>query len=611
MDRILLFIIATVILSATDVLAQRFFIGCWFRHGQATFQNIAEAVENGFSLIISSGNIEENKKTLTWCSKNGVQAVLVDDRIVSSSGRRRDYARILHEVVSDYGFQPALWGYYVKDEPSTRDFRWLSSVNKLLTEKDRERILLINLPGNNRRIKQLGKASYEEYIDEFCRVVRPRIISFKSYAPMPDSDKTDLIENLEIIRRQSIKHSIPFCCVFVLSLQGSSRNHWKDDLRQQIYTCLAYGARGLIYRCSEAPDGTEPEHSEATSSAEEAISATYEYENTRQINAEVMKLAQTLARLKCMAVYHAGDIPLGTKALPEKGLISKISDGEFVIGQFDSNTGQKYALLVNRNARSVTRASVHFSQKVRLWEVSPLTGRLRPIVVYDEGAGSRWNAIFEAGQGRLLLIDTPQNLPILHWQDIPKFRPRVMLNPSCQFANVIRGPGGEELYNEGLNMYDIALKVRDELLRDGRVDVFISRSARDQAVSLRYETELTRSLNCDVLVSLHSDATGDGTPGGGTWTFYADENEGKRLAECVQIPLLEAIRTFYPEVQFRGIRTHWYRLWVLWEAGCPASLTEVLFHTNPREREMLKDPKLQDIMAKAIARGILNYLGLS
>ena len=189
-------------------------------------------------------------------------------------------------------------------------------------------------------------------------------------------------------------------------------------------------------------------------------------------------------------------------------------------------------------------------------------------------------------------------------------RPRVMLNPSCQFGNIIKGEDGELLYNEAHNMYEIALKVRDELTRDGRVDVFVSRESRDQHVALYQETGLTRSLNCDALVSLHSDATGTDDPGGGTWTFYAEEGEGKRLAECVQMPLLDALRSFYPEVEFRGIRTHWNRLRVLWESGCPASLTEVLFHSNPKEREMLKDSVLQRVMAQAIAKGILDYFKL-
>ncbi len=142
---------------------------------------------------------------------------------------------------------------------------------------------------------------------------------------------------------------------------------------------------------------------------------------------------------------------------------------------------------------------------------------------------------------------------------------------------------------------------------DGRVEVFLSRKFRYSKSTLREETDLAKSLQCDILVALHSDADPNGGEGGGTWTFYADESYGKRLAECVQMPLLKAIRSFYPDVKFNGIRTHWNRLWVLHEAGCPACLTEILFHSNPIEREMLKNPAYQSIMAEGIASDILKY----
>ena len=189
--------------------------------------------------------------------------------------------------------------------------------------------------------------------------------------------------------------------------------------------------------------------------------------------------------------------------------------------------------------------------------------------------------------------------------------PRVMLNPSCQFSNVVTDELGEDIYNEALTMYDIALAVHQELKCDGRVDVYLSRDSREESSTLRRETQLAPSLNCDAFVSLHSDATGEeDNPGGGTWSFYADD-EGKRLAESVQTRLLESIRSFYPEVIYRGVRTHWKRLWVLHETPCPAALTEVLFHGNPKERQMLNDPDRQGTMARAIARGILDYFSLT
>ena len=186
-----------------------------------------------------------------------------------------------------------------------------------------------------------------------------------------------------------------------------------------------------------------------------------------------------------------------------------------------------------------------------------------------------------------------------------------MISPSAQFGNVVLDDHGVEVYNEALVMHDYAAAVADELRKDGRVEVFISRESRDKHVTLKQETDLARSLNCDAFVALHSDATGkEDDPGGGTWSFHADD-EGKRLAECVQAPLLEAIRSFYPDALFRGIRAHWKRLWVLHENNCPAALVEILFHSNPREREMLKDPGPRDVMAKAIAHGIMDYFGLN
>ena len=184
-----------------------------------------------------------------------------------------------------------------------------------------------------------------------------------------------------------------------------------------------------------------------------------------------------------------------------------------------------------------------------------------------------------------------------------------MINPSNQFGNVMNDENGKEIYNEGMNMFLIAQRVQAYLQQDGRVDVFMTRNSQTQETTLREETALTRSLNCDMLFAMHSDAPGGTEPGGGCWTFYWDD-EGKMLADSVNKHLIEAIQSFYPEILPKGVQHHWIRLWMIHESGCPAALTEFMFHSNPKEREFLKDPNCQDIMAQAVAKGILEYLGL-
>lgn len=198
-----------------------------------------------------------------------------------------------------------------------------------------------------------------------------------------------------------------------------------------------------------------------------------------------------------------------------------------------------------------------------------------------------------------------------------------MINPSCQYGNQILDENGREVYNEGRNMWRFARAVEQELMEDGRVEPFISRTGEDAPSDLDSEAAMTRELGCACLVALHSDATADGTPGGGTWTFYTGEKhlseeemrslpydltDSLRLAEAVQRHTLQVIQPRYPGHLDRGVQQHWHRLRMLHAPECPSCLIEILFHSNPVEREMLKDPQLQEAVGRAIAQAILEYL---
>lgn len=201
--------------------------------------------------------------------------------------------------------------------------------------------------------------------------------------------------------------------------------------------------------------------------------------------------------------------------------------------------------------------------------------------------------------------------------------PRVMINPSCQYKNQIFDGAGNEVYNEGHNLWHFAVAVKKYLDADGRSEAFISRNSQTCESDLDSEANLTNQLGCACLVALHSDATPDGSPGGGTWTFYKTEkhlepeeidnhpyplSESRRLADLVQTRTLTAVRAVYPQVKDKGVQEHWVRLRMLHKPQCPSCLIEILFHSHPTERELLKDSDFQDRIGKAIAAAILEYL---
>jgi hypothetical protein len=602
-EMLFMLLVLTLVTAGAARAKDEFFISHWCGPTELTQERFAEVAGANFTVaMLDEGSAEANVKALDLCKTNGIKGLVIDSRTQPKSTRDKDFAENFDAVIKDYAGHPALWGYCVIDEPSAGSFNRIGGVNRYLLEHDPKHIPYVNLQPTYATKEQLGNWTYEQHVDEFCKVVKPKMLSYDHYALMADGTvRGDYFLNLEIIRRQSIKHSVPFNYILLSLPHLRYKDPTEADIRWQAFTALAYGARGLMYFTYMTPGGGH------NAIIDENGKPTAKYAFAKKINGEIRKLGPTLLRLNTVAIYHTGTLPVGCKPLPQGDLIASVKGGEFVIGQFNSDDGFRYAMLVNRSLTAPAKAVISFAQDVALSQVSPASGKEIPVAVSSANGTCAWNASFAPGEGKLVRIEAANGFPSGKWEDNIKFRPRIMLNPSNQFANQIFGDKKDELYNEGMNMFMIAEKVQKILQMDGRVDAFISRNTQTQVTTLGQETRLTRALGCDMLFAMHSDATGTSDPGGGTWTFYNGE-DGKRFADLVQNELITAMKgSFYPDVKNMGTRLHWYRLWVLYEGGCQGALTEFLFHTNPKEREMLKDPKDQEIMAQAVAKGILKY----
>ncbi|MBU6429225.1 MAG: N-acetylmuramoyl-L-alanine amidase, partial [Cyanobacteria bacterium REEB65] len=210
-----------------------------------------------------------------------------------------------------------------------------------------------------------------------------------------------------------------------------------------------------------------------------------------------------------------------------------------------------------------------------------------------------------------LTIDLPKGLYVMreNWQDgdrlldlrirrRPRLRPRrlvVVVDPG--HGGVDPGTAGPRGDTESAVVLAVAHKVARALDRDGFEPV-LTRTV-DAFVRLSDRAAFIAATHAAAFVSLHCNSSGQPDVAGVETYFRQPPSE--RLAEAIQHSVVAA--TEQPD---RGARQA--HLLVLKGSEVPATLLEMGFLTNPAEESQLVDPRYQTRLARAISRGIQDYL---
>lgn len=169
------------------------------------------------------------------------------------------------------------------------------------------------------------------------------------------------------------------------------------------------------------------------------------------------------------------------------------------------------------------------------------------------------------------------------------------------------GPGGTK-------EKDVTLAVSllvDKYLKQAGVNTFLTRTT-DKALASTVNADLnarTNAINAAgaaIAVSIHCDSL---TPTANHFGVYVIKlgGEAEKLAHSV-IRRIQAATGWSWGADDDGIREK--NLHMVRETKMPAVLIECNFISNPAREQELRDPVFQDKLARAIANGILDYLGL-
>ncbi len=288
---------------------------------------------------------------------------------------------------------PAVYGFYLRDEPSVPLFPALGRFAAAVREAAPNKRTYINLFPIYVNAGQVGAKDYEDYVESFITRVKPSFVSYDNYSLMDDGSLRDgYYENLEVVRKLSLKHNLPFWNIVL----GNAHFHYAEPteggLRFQAYSSLAYGVRGLSYFTYFTP----AIGNYRLGAIDQFGHKTPTWDMLLRVNLQIQRLGPTYIKLKSVNVFHYPYGPASAAKLDSSRYLSAISGSTFVVGEFEGPKGEPFVLIVNKDLRRSTPFDVKFKDGGTIHVVSAYSGGMEP------WAGE--NTWLAPGQGMLLML---------------------------------------------------------------------------------------------------------------------------------------------------------------------------------------------------------------
>ncbi|MDD4872515.1 MAG: hypothetical protein PHR77_18350 [Kiritimatiellae bacterium] len=270
-----------------------------------------QMADGGFNLVWCTSEQEMNV-----AQQNGLRAQFHSGLISPASLDNPAAREKLDALVAKVRTHPALYCYFIRDEPCATDFAGLGRIVAYLRERDPNHMAYINLFPTYANNKQLGTTgdtvtAYREHLRQYIDIVKPALLSYDNYRFAVAGDMDQYFLNLAMIRQAAQQAGLPFLnIVQAASWAPSMRVPTGDEMRYLVYTTLAYGAQGIsyyVYCCKGHTGGIALLDGTPTPI----------YHALKSLNREFVAIATELQPLSSLGMYHAGMTPTGTVALAE------------------------------------------------------------------------------------------------------------------------------------------------------------------------------------------------------------------------------------------------------------------------------------------------------
>jgi hypothetical protein len=279
-------------------------------------------------------------------------------------------AKALDAVIDSVSTHPALYSYYLVDEPGAGAFPKLGKLVAHIRRRDPAHLPFINLLPTYASEGQLQVSAdkaerakvgyptdfagvstgdetvlrYREHLKRFVETVHPDLISYDHYHFLKNSDGAQYFLNLALIRMAAQEAKVPF--MNIIQTCDSPAEGWRGpgehELRWLTYTSLAYGAQAIAHFRYDVGLWKERDVPLPL------------YWALCGINREFVAIATELQPLKSLGVYHCGKLPVGGKPLPPRSVFTpEPKEQELLLGTFGKSANRPtHVVVVNLDYKS-------------------------------------------------------------------------------------------------------------------------------------------------------------------------------------------------------------------------------------------------------------------
>jgi hypothetical protein len=421
--------------AAKEVPPEEFIISFWLGlpPEDNTPERFREMADAGFNLVMP-GYVPApdkaksiNLNILNLSAKHGMKAMIADPRITEADPSAKDFSEKVAAAVADYVSHPALYGYFVADEPGNSGIPRVAAICQALLAKDSKHLPFVNLlpihatsclggyafTNADAQFPQIVK-DYDNHLERYLTLVKPKLLSYDEYdlieggGPIPLEGNGMLgmyFPNLEKIRDKGLKYRIPFNNIILVTPHkhafGTYRDPTFEELRFLVYTTLAYGGRGIMYFTY----ASVPEFGSDGIIARNGKKSKH-YDEVSRLNREIRALARVFCTLRSEEVYHVGRMPKLGRPLPKDGLVRQVDGADAVVSYFFNAEGLRYVMVVNKDYAKGHSIAITFRQPVRLETISPLNGQTEAIPDTSPGEDLQETSVlsFGPGEGKLFKV---------------------------------------------------------------------------------------------------------------------------------------------------------------------------------------------------------------